>query len=429
MRSTAIERRRFLFQLLAAGVLPLTAPAMARDGGLPAPRRAGSDGAAAPMYLAARKRDGRYEAAVFDAGGSDRHVVPLPERGHSFAIDAPRGRAVAFGRQPGFFAIAFDLSGRREPLSLEVAQGRHFFGHGVHTPDGGLLFATENDYEAGRGVLGVYDASESGAYRRAGEFSTGGIGPHEVVLMPDGSTLCVANGGILTHPDYGKLELNLDTMKPSLAYLDARSGRLLEQVFLPRELHRLSLRHMALDASGAVWVGCQYMGPSGDRPALVARHRRGEPIRLFPGPPEVLRGMRNYVGSVAADVSGRVIATSSPVGNCVVFWDAASGRCLERIALDDGCGVAPAPADGFLASSGLGVLARLDPRADGSMADGSTANNSMVNGAMADGLASLDLGARAPGHADAPTASRTPALRIVLPEQAGRAWDNHMRKI
>ncbi|PAX95204.1 Tat pathway signal protein, partial [Bordetella pertussis] len=38
-------------------------------------------------------------------------------------------------------------------------------------------------------------------------FDTAGIGPHEALLLPDGKTVCVANGGILTHPDYGKLEL------------------------------------------------------------------------------------------------------------------------------------------------------------------------------------------------------------------------------
>src|SRR5690606_31025455 len=152
----------------------------------------------------------------------------------------------------------FDLQGKEQVRPLPLADERHFFGHGVYTPSGHLLFATENDYAAGRGVLGVYDASEAGAYQRVAEFPTGGIGPHEVVLMPDGRTLCVANGGILTHPDYGKLELNLDSMRPSLSYVDARDGRLLEQVFLPEELHRLSLRHMALDASGCVWVGCQY---------------------------------------------------------------------------------------------------------------------------------------------------------------------------
>src|SRR5690606_41790368 len=95
------------------------------------------------------------------------------------------------------------------PTPLQAAQGRHFFGHGVFLPDGQRMVATENHYEAGYGVLGVYDTSPGGNFRRIGEFETGGIGPHEAVLLNDGRTVCVANGGILTHPDYGKLELNL----------------------------------------------------------------------------------------------------------------------------------------------------------------------------------------------------------------------------
>ena len=386
MRLMEIDRRRFLALMLAVGAVPSRAATEKPPNAKPA------------RYLAARKRGGQYEAAVFDAAGTDLHLVPLPDRGHSFAIDKQRGRAVAFGRQPGFFALAFGIEGGEPARPLPLAKGRHYFGHGVYTPDGSLLFATENDYDAGRGVLGVYDVRH--AYRRVGEFSSAGVGPHEVILMPDGQTLCVANGGILTHPDYGKLELNLDSMKPSLAYLDARSGRLLEQVFLPNELHQLSLRHMALDADGTVWIGCQYMGPAADRPALVARHRRGEPIKLFGGPAEVLRGMRNYVGSVAADRSGRLIATSSPVGNCVVFWDAANANYLGRFELDDGCGVAPATDGGFLLSSGLGALVDVDPYVEARTAKG-TADPAFLMG-------------------------RTTWL---MPEKPGRAWDNHMRTV
>ncbi|WP_397474766.1 DUF1513 domain-containing protein [Pusillimonas sp.] len=388
MHLTEIDRRRFLAFVLASGAVPLCGAAQTP----PSTSQA--------LYLAARKREGQYEAAVFDAAGTDLRVVPLPDRGHSFAIDKERRRAVAFGRQPGFFAMAFDLEGGEPARPLPIAKGRHYFGHGVYTPDGRLLFATENDYEAGRGLLGIYDASALGGYRRVGEFSSAGIGPHEVVLMPDGHTLCVANGGILTHPDYGKLELNLDSMKPSLAYVDARSGKLLEQVYLPDELHQLSLRHMALDATGAVWVGCQYMGPAAVRPALVARHRRGEPIRLFPGPPEVLRGMRNYVGSVAADPGGRFIATSSPVGNCVVFWEAVSGSFLGQVRLNDGCGVAAAADNGFLLSNGLGALVSIGLAHE---------SHTMVDTA--------DL------------ALEGERLTTILSEQPGRAWDNHLRKV
>src|SRR3546814_20954963 len=132
--------------------------------------------------------------------------------------------------------MAFDTAGKRPPQQLAVAPGRHFFGHGVFSPEGRLMLATENDYETGCGVLGIYDAGAGGAYRRIGEFSTYGVGPHEVVLMPDGRTLCVANGGILTHPDYGKLQLNANDMQPSLAYIDMHSGTFQEQVFLAAAL-------------------------------------------------------------------------------------------------------------------------------------------------------------------------------------------------
>ena len=343
----AIDRRRFLSLAAALGLAPGAALAAAPGDG-------------AVLYLSARKRGGRDEAVLLDETGRDRLVVPMPARGHSFAIDPAGGRAVVFGRQPGFFALAFSLRGAGGPQALPMHDERHFFGHGAYLDGGRLLAATENDFEAGRGVLGLYDASAGGAYRRVGEFDTGGIGPHEVVLMPDGKTLCVANGGILTHPDYGKLELNLDTMRPSLAYIDAASGELLERHELAPELHRLSIRHLALAADGSVWFGCQYMGPAADRPALVGRHRRGGRLELFAGPEPVLRQMRNYVGSVSVDAAGAVVATSSPVGGQVIYWEAASGRCLGTTALADGCGVAPAAPGGFLVSSGTGAMLRVD---------------------------------------------------------------------
>jgi len=340
-------------------------------------RRAPAQAPARANYLAARKRNGRYEAVVLTAAGSDLQVIALPARGHSFAIDPQRQRAVVFARQAGFFAVAFDLTGATPPHTMTPTPGRHFYGHGVYLDDGRVLVATENDYGAERGVLGLYDATPQGGYRRIGEYDTGGIGPHEVIAMPEvhtqtrtqTRTLCVANGGILTHPDYGKLALNLADMAPSLAYLDAHTGALLEQHRLPPDLHRLSIRHLTLDAAGSVWFGCQYMGEAGDRPPLVGRHRRGQPLELFSAPDAIQHGLQNYIGSIAADASGRVIAASSPVGGHIAYWDAANGRCLGSTALFDGCGVAPAPtsapAGGFLLTSGQGSLVAAGP--DGSV--------------------------------------------------------------
>ncbi|MFC5583918.1 DUF1513 domain-containing protein [Nitratireductor kimnyeongensis] len=311
------------------------------------------------LFLGARLNAGAFEAAVIDATGRDRLILPLEARGHSFAIDAPRRRAVAFARSPGRFAIAFSVDGKGEPLAFAPPPDRHFYGHGGFTPDGKLLFATENDFEGERGVTGVYDATAG--FRRIGEFGTGGIGPHEVILLADGRTLCVANGGILTHPDYERIKLNLATMKPSLSYVDIETGDMVEQVDLAPELHKLSIRHLTLDRFGAVWFGAQYQGEDDLRPPLVGRHRRGQTIELFPGPEATLTALDNYIGSVATDSSGEIVATSSPRGGLAVFWDARSGRCLGERSLKDGCGIAPLANRRLLETSGRGAIVRTGP--------------------------------------------------------------------
>lgn len=314
------------------------------------------------LYLGARLNGGGYEVAVIDERGRDRLVLPVEARAHSFAIDAPRRRAVAFARSPGRHAVAFHVDGKGEPVPLTSPADRHFFGHGIFTPDGRLMLATENDYEGARGMTGVYDVDAG--FRRIGEFATGGIGPHEVVLMPDGKTLCVANGGILTHPDYDRQKLNLDTMKPSLAYIDVASGVLLEQVSLAPELNQLSIRHLIVDVLGVVWVGCQYQGAADDRPPLVGRHRRGREMELFAGPAEMLRAFDNYIGSMATDASGEIVATSSPHGGLVAFWDAATGRLLGHRQIADGCGVAPLGPRHVLATSGRGAITDMTPESE-----------------------------------------------------------------
>lgn len=305
----------------------------------------------------------RYEAVLLDARGHDQGVLGLPDRGHSFAIDTAGQRAVIFGRQPGFFAEAMSLPSCARLASLPLPADRHFFGHGVFSADATRLYATENDFDAGRGVLGVYDARPDAQFERLGEFDTHGIGPHEVVLMPDGRTLCVANGGILTHPDFGKTPLNLASMRPSLVYLDAGTGRLLEEVVLAPSLFQLSIRHLAVTPDGAVWFACQHEGPATEQPALVGRHVRGQPAQQFEGPAPVLQGLRNYLGSIAVDAARGIVATSSPVGGHIAYWDL-EGRSLGATARPDGCGVASLGAGHFLLSDGFGALVSATPEGE-----------------------------------------------------------------
>lgn len=296
---------------------------------------------------------GHYAAALLAEDGGLLATVALPARGHDVTWSPVTGQAVVFARQPGTFAVVFDPTGKATPQTISSAEGRHFFGHGVFSPDGRLLYATENDFEAGRAVVGLFDATDG--FRRIGEFDTHGIGAHDLLLTADGTTLVVANGGIETHPDYGRAELNLDHMDPSISFIDARTGALIGQLRLAADLHQLSIRHMAFDTAGRVWFGCQFRGAASDRPQLVGYATREGNIRLIELPEGPLGALRNYVGSVAASADGARIAVSSPEGNALLAIDAASGEVVFSTELADGCGLAPA-GSGFLASSGQGAL-------------------------------------------------------------------------
>jgi len=299
-----------------------------------------------------RKRGG-FGAALVNESGALIASVDLPDRGHDITYSPATGRAVVFARQPGTFAVVFDARGNEAPVTLTSVPGRHFFGHGVFSSDGRILYATENDFENARGVIGIFDATSG--FRRMGEFDTYGTGPHEVILMPDQRTFAIANGGIETHPDYGRSELNIDSMDPSLAFVDARDGSLIGQLRLGSDLHQLSIRHMVVDRADRVWFGCQFRGAQQDRPQLVGYATLDGEIRLIELPPGQLESLANYIGAIAVSADGGVIGVSSAPGSTILAIDAASGRTLSSVSLRNGSGIANDDA-GFLVSSGWGEM-------------------------------------------------------------------------
>ncbi len=348
MKRALIDRREFL-RAAGTGFAAALAPAAWAD-------TLAADAVFATAFV---RRDGSYGAAVLSEAGKVLHAIDLPDRGHDVTFDPVSRRSVVFARQPGTFAMVFDHAGRGKPLTIASAPGRHFFGHGVFSPDGTLLYATENDFDNAAGVVGVYDARAN--FERIGEFPTYGTGPHELLLLGDGRTIAVANGGIETHPDYGRAELNIATMQPSYVLVDRVSGDLIEKHELPAELHKLSIRHMAADGDDTVWFGCQYRGPVADRPLLVGRAARGNELALLDMPADVLNGFRNYIGSVAANPAAGTVAVSSPQGNSLAVIEAASGNVVATSALVEVCGLAPDGA-GFIATTGGGAIVGPDGR-------------------------------------------------------------------
>ena len=328
-----------------------------------------SENAATPLYLsAASTRDDQHFLIGFrhvDAALQQVFRLPLPERGHHVAVNHQRGFMVSIARRPGTTLVLADAGTGEFIRELRTPADRHLYGHGVFSADGDWFYTTENafdDASDNSGRLVSWRVTGSGSdvnLERVHDRPGYGVGPHELLLMPDGETLVIANGGIRTHPSHDRDILNLDTMQPSLVYVDRTSGVLLEQQLLPQEFHQSSIRHLDVNAAGTVVLGMQFEGEAFMTVPLVATHRRGEPLQLLLAPPEVQSQLNQYVGAIRFAADGRHVAASCPRGNQLTIWDSESGKLVHALRARDNCGVI-ASANGFVYSTGLGKVAELD---------------------------------------------------------------------
>ena len=354
MSSMAIDRRKFL---IGSALTLASASASSAFAGM-LDDDADSGITAGDFIAACRRPDGGYSVVVLSLDGTVLRELPLEGRGHDIALDHARGEAVVFARRPGTFALAFDIHGRREPVLFTTPANRHFYGHGFFSRDGRLLYATEHDNDTRDGLIGVYDAT--GGYRRVGEFPSYGIGPHEAILLADGKTLAIANGGIETHIETGREKLNLSTMEPSLAFVDSANGRLISQHKQSRELHKLSIRHLVQDARGAVWFGCQWEGADADAPELVGCAGLDAPLRVIAPSRPMGVALAGYIGAVAVSPDGRLLAASAPRAGRIVYVDTETAAVVGETQLIDSCGVTGVE-DGFAMTSGLGIVQKDQP--------------------------------------------------------------------
>ncbi|SDX90141.1 hypothetical protein SAMN05444358_11514 [Ruegeria halocynthiae] len=334
------SRRIFLAGLAAASFAPVRGW----------PSVGGPDFLAAALFP-----DGTYRLSGLDSTGNILFSIPLPARGHAAAAHPIKAQAVAFARRPGTFAIVIDCESGTVIKRLKAPKGRHFYGHGAFSADGTQFFTTENNYETADGVVGVWDVA---SFARLGEFPSGGIGPHDMRLMPDGGTLVIANGGIETHPESGRTKLNLPTMQPNLTYVDL-SGSILDQVELPPALHKNSIRHLAVRRDGLVGFAMQWQGSQTKHPPLLGLHRQGEKPHLLSAPDTGQSTLQGYAGSIAFSADNQSIAITCPRGNALHRFNVTNGTFTDAFALEDVCGLG-AGSTGLVFTTGTGAFGTLN---------------------------------------------------------------------
>lgn len=321
------------------------------------------------VFLASRRQnlEGTLLSAFEDARGdqfiggvslaNDRVFgAKIPMRAHGCAVDpADPQRVLFFARRPG--SQAFEL--RRDSMTVRTVftsgEGRHLAGHGLFSRDGRLLYTSEHDYERVRGIVAVRDTRD---FRIVDEIDTHGIDPHEVAWLPDGRSLLVANGGILTHPRSFRRKLNIQTMDPSLCVIDARNSECLEQWRLPD--HLLSIRHLAVAADGTTAVGLQYAGDPQNAPGVAAIYRPGSGLQLLAVTAAERRKFHGYVASITLSEQQGLVAAACPYGSGVACWSLENDRYLGFIAARETYGLSRLDDGAIVASQRDGTAYEID---------------------------------------------------------------------
>jgi hypothetical protein len=183
------------------------------------------------------------------------------------------------------------------------------------------------------------------------EWPTHGFDPHQLVQDAAGNIL-VANGGVPTQPETGRVKRNLAQMDSSLVRLDARSGELLGQWRL--DDRRLSLRHMAW--SGEV-LGIALQAEHDDvttkAAAPVLALLDGNRLKTLNAPENLL----DYAGDIAATSTG--FAVSCPRAQDIALFTIA-GDWQKRIPLAEACALT-STTDAILAGGQFQALTLRDP--------------------------------------------------------------------
>ena len=263
-------------------------------------------------------------------------VQPISDRQKFFAKNNQARDVVVMGRRPSERFWVLDTATGQVKFAIKASTHRHFYGHACYSLDGKLLYVTENDTVSLDGKIGIYDACDH--YQKIAEYDSHGIGPHELIMHPDGETLVIANGGIKTE-QASREELNLDSMRPSLAYLNRHTGDLLEQI-MP-EHNQMSVRHLAMHDDGTVMIGIQFQGEKHINVPLVLTHKRGEPdFKPLIMPNNQWQRFHQYIASVAVDSERNLLCVTTPIGGCAAIYDLNTRTLIDDISLPDCAGAA-----------------------------------------------------------------------------------------
>ncbi len=246
-----------------------------------------------------------FDQVNLDTGEVRR--IPVGFLGHGFTQDPNRKARAAVFEKKGPGGCLVDLDTLEVLAPIAASPGCAFYGHGLFSKDGAKVFVVEASLDSLSGRITVRDGA---SLEVLDEVPTYGLAPHDCVLVDDGRTLVVTNGG-------GTLG---SADAPSVAFVDLESGALRDKLVIDNP--RINAGHLFIASDGALAVvSAPRAGlPEESSQGGVSLRPAGGALASVAEPADVTQRMLGESLSVCIHEPSDIALVTNPRGNLVTFW-------------------------------------------------------------------------------------------------------------
>lgn len=245
-------------------------------------------------------------------------ITPSPHAATQYVLFEKHG--------PGCCVV--DLARKEVVHTIVPSPGREFYGHGVFSRDGSLLYCTETDvHDQHRGYIAVRDGRD---HSLLGDFPSFGRAPHDCMLTDEGRTLVIANGGSRVGADDG----------PNVAGVEIAAAALRFRHEIPDP--RLNAGHLAMtDRGDLAIVSAPRTGLDPERSlgGISLRPAGGE-LHTLCEPRAVTDALVGETLSVAVHGPSGIVGATTPLGHYVTFWELRTGALVKSLRVPNPRGIA-----------------------------------------------------------------------------------------
>lgn len=253
------------------------------------------------------------------------YLYPTDFTPHGIATHPHNPYLLTLFEKKGPGACEIDLTAGKVLRTISTDPKRYFYGHGSYSADGLHLYSTETILSSEEGVI---IQRNSKTMEIEGEFPTYGANPHDCQLIENGTILAITNsGGTNKNPE----------STPCVSYVDIKTQKLVKQhkMIDPRfnTGHLIVSKDQQLVVSSAPHPNLPFSDPGAI--SVVASDGTLKNLNTD----AVHANLKSETLSLCIDEARGVVATTSPAGNSVTFWNLKTNEFLSSLDLPSPRGI------------------------------------------------------------------------------------------